>query len=160
MAPTAITNPNHREITLYNGHQNEVAVSTNNLVELIAFTPPINSQFLLESIITPVIKLFDGSGNEIPADSVLFIGRQTPGEEVPVFAPGQIPYRAFRDLTTAEQRNRDNRATLRQMLNKGSTKGYMFSEEQKLVVYIRASVTVDLDQAGTAFEIPVKYQTR
>lgn len=151
----AIQNPMMRTLPLYIGQENEAPVSNLNMVEILRFRPALNSFFVLDSEIVPIIKLYDSAGNEIPAGSLIYFARQRPGDQVPTFLPGSILYARHRDLSTTQQRNRDNRPTLRASLGAGIT----FREEEDLKIFVKSAVVVDKTQPGTTFEFPVRYQT-
>lgn len=122
---------------------------------MLVFRPPVGTFYGVPRSIRPVLKLYDSGGTQVPGSTRVFVGKKRPGESSIAWAPGAIDYYAFRDLTTAQQRDVRNAPTLTHDL--GATLG--FREEDELVLGVEGSTAVDVSQTGTAVEFDVGYQT-
>lgn len=122
---------------------------------LIAWTPPVGTFYGVSRVLLPVLKLFQTGGAQIAAGSRVFVGKMRPGDSSPTFAPGSIDYYSFFDLTTAQQRNADNRRTLEVDLGAH----LVLREEESLVLFLDSPTAFDPLEPGTAIELTVGYQT-
>lgn len=138
-----------------NGAQNAQATVAGTLSKLISWKAPVGTFYDVPSVVIPVLKLFATGGAQVPGTTKLFFGKQRPGDNQPRLADGPVLYFAFRDLSTAEQRNADNRATLAHDIGAR----IVLREEEELVIYAEGSVAIDPTEAGTAIEFPVGYAT-
>lgn len=137
------------------GNRNAQATVANVRSKLIAWKPPVGTFYGVKQVIVPVLKLLQAGGAQVSGSCRLYFGKQRPGDSSPVFAPGALDYFAFRDLSTAEQRNADNRATLAVDLGASIT----LREEEELVIYAEGPEVIDPTEAGTAIELVVEYAT-
>lgn len=149
-------NPDH------NSNETAQANVANARTLIYAWSPPNNTRYILgdpsvERQATlrpgeffPVIKLLQSGGAELPGDSlIVFAARSAKAERRTELQA--IRYHVFRDLTTAEQRNRDYRGSvLTQLEGRVHVKEGNFLE-----VYLESSAVLSPSQAGVTFELPV-----
>lgn len=121
----------------------------NNTVYYVG-DPNVNPNVLGDGELLPVIKLLQDGGAEIDGDSLLAFAVRAPKEETPRFA-GHVRYHVFRDLSTAQQRNKDHLSSVVLQL-RGKVE---LSESNRIEVHLQSPDTVDLSEAGTSFEVPV-----
>lgn len=149
-----------RDLKLYLGHPTQYTTAANAagiISPILRFRPENNSFFALPRILYPVLKLFKNNGNQIDPSSVLIFGKQMPGEDVPEYVPGVVPYLNAYDLTTSQQASKENSGP-------GSTmefdlgKGQPFREEEELVIFLKSPDVVDLTQTGSRIDFTVKYR--
>lgn len=121
-----------------------------NNTQLIVGSPVVENGAVREGQFYPVIKLVDSSGDQIDGNTVIYIaGRADKSDrknELVAFR-----YHAFRDLSTAEQRNRDYRGAVLQQLE-GMAR---IHESNLLEVYLDGPDVADISHASTTFELPV-----
>lgn len=110
----------------------------------------VNPKVLSKGELLPVIKLFEDGGTEIDGDSLIAFAVRADKQELETHA-GFVRYHVFRDLSTAQQRNRDHLQSVLTQLN-GRVR---LAETARLEVHIESPQVVDLDEAGTTFEVPV-----
>lgn len=114
---------------------------------------PDNVGLTMGRIFTPVIKLFDNAGDQIPGNTQVFMGKKVAGSATETLAPGVFTLESFYDLTTAQQRNAENKAALAQDLGMG----IRLREGEQMIFYFLGSAAIDWTQAGTAFEFPMTW---
>ena len=89
---------------------------------------------------TPLIaKLKDSSGDELPADTEIVLGIQTPSKHT----PDEIAftnYDIYRELSLAKQSNEENQDLLHISLDE---QGYRIFPDYKLIIQINSSAQVD-----------------
>lgn len=162
IAAKQAANSRTRDLKLYLGHPTQAPTLGVNAVgilsPIITFQPENNSFFALPRMIYPVIKLFKADGTQIDPGSTIAFAKQMPGEDVPVFAKGVVPYFSPHDLTTQQQRSREN-AGPGSTMEFDLSEGMPFRESEQLIVYLKSPSVVDLNQAGTSFELTVRYRT-
>lgn len=138
-----------------NGARNAQATVAGTRSKLIAWKPPVGTFYGVPRRIVPVLKLLANGGAQVPASTRLYFGKQRPGDASPVFAPGSVDMFAFFDLSTAAQRNADNRPTL--AVDLGAM--IQLREEEELVIYADGPTAIDPTEAGTTIELDVDYAT-
>lgn len=138
-----------------NGARNAQATVANVRSKLIAWKPPVGTFYGVDQVIVPILKLLANGGAQVSGVTRLYFGKQRPGDASPVFAPGSVDYYAFADLSTAEQRNADNRDTL--AVDLGAR--IVLREEEELVIYAEGPTAIDPTEAGTTIELVVNYAT-
>lgn len=140
-----------RGIKLHHGHDYvTVEANTANVRSRVLTVTPPNGVFLtFARVLQPVIKLLTSAGAQIGANTKVYIGKQRPGDSSPTYLPGVFTLQSFHDLTTAQQRNAENRPTLAQDLGAG----VLLREQESLVIEVDSPGVIDWTQAGTAFEI-------
>lgn len=138
-------------------HQHEFVTTQANTAgvrsKIMEITPPNGVFVAVARLLQPVIKLLKSGGGQISPASKVYVGKKRPGDSSPEFAPGVFTLQSFSDLTTAQQRSSDNRATLTVDLGKGIG----VREQETIVIEIESPDVVDFDQAGTAFEFPAEW---
>lgn len=140
-----------RKLKLYHGHE-YVATLTPNTAgvrsRVMVVTPPNGVFLVLARLFAPVVKLLADGGAQIAPSTKVYIGKQRPGDSSPTFLPGVFTLQSFYDLTTAQQRNAENRSTLVQDLGAGIA----LREQESLVIEVESPDVIDWTEAGTAFE--------
>ncbi|NJK45625.1 MAG: hypothetical protein HC933_16355 [Pleurocapsa sp. SU_196_0] len=121
-----------------------------NLKPLLEITTPDGLTLFYMNPLKILAKLFDGAGDEMPADTALFIFKSAPGKDfnTPV---RKIPYANYYGATVVQQRNAEfEQNTVHDL---GGVSGIENPEGHKFVVMYQSSATVDLTKAGTTFEV-------
>lgn len=139
-----------RGIKLHHGHD-YVSVESNTAnvrSRVFTVTPPNGVFITVARLLQPVIKLLTSAGAQVSASTKVYVGKQRPGDSSPTYLPGVFTLQSFYDLTTAQQRNAENRPTLAQDLGMG----VLLREQESLVIEVEGPDVIDWTQAGTAFE--------
>ncbi|MCA9839809.1 MAG: hypothetical protein KC422_23070 [Trueperaceae bacterium] len=129
----------------------EVSNLTQTLQPFAQITTPEGASYRYLDPLDIKAKLYDDGGNELPANSSIYIAKRRSGEDFPMFIR-KIPYAGYFDLTMAQQRDRRYEHETLHDLGAGYQEIYC-PEDHTLEIYIEASVTVDRSQAETIFEI-------
>jgi hypothetical protein len=137
------------------GNRNAQATTAGVRSKLIAWKPPVGTFYGVAKGLIPTLKLLQTGGAQVSGSCRLFVGKQRPGDASPVFAPGPIDMFPFVDLSTAEQRDADNRSTL--AVDLGAK--IVLREEEELVIYADGPEAIDPTEAGTTIEFNVDYAT-
>ena len=119
-------------------------------------TPPNNVFLAVPRFLLPVIKLFKSDGSQVSADTRIFVGKRRPGDMVPTFAPGAFEYLPFFDLTTAQQRDGDNKGNL----NPDLGKGILLREQEDMLIQFEGPDPIDWTKPGTTFEFDVEWNAQ
>lgn len=141
----------NRTIKIHHDHeyveernQNVANIRSSGLV----IAPPNNTFLFIDRLFLPVIRLFDNAGELISGSTRVYLSKKRPGDLVPTPVPGVFRLNSFNDLTSSEQRNRDNRATLVQDLGVSIS----LREQETLLIEFEGPDVIDWTQAGTTFE--------
>lgn len=140
-----------RQLKVYNGHE-YVIVKPNAagiVSPILILEPPANSFFDFKRIFTPVIALADSAGELIDPGSTVSFAMQRANEQVPTYLPGVFALQDFNDLTTAQQRNADNRQTLTQDLGLGA----LIQEQDRLLINLKSPDVVDWTKSTVEFPV-------
>lgn len=89
-----------------------------------------------------IFDLRDNAGNKISGASRLVIATRGPADEVPKFHRA-LPFSIWRDLTTAEQRNEDYKATLISQADLNTDLGIEILEGHQLQLFVEGPQAVD-----------------
>lgn len=98
----------------------------------------------------PVLNLVDSGGAQIPGESLLVLVARADKSERRTEL-GHIRYHAFRDLSTAQQRDKDYRGSVLAQLQ-GRVR---INESNHLEVYLESTAVADVSHTATTFELPV-----
>lgn len=146
-----------RQIKLHHRHEfvaQRTANTANVRSRVLVITPPNNTFITVERVLQAVIKLFAVGGAQVDPNTRVFVGKRRPGESSPTFLPGEFTLQSFYDLSTAEQRNAENRVTLGQDLGSG----ILLREQEELIIEVEGPDVIDWDNTGTAFEFTAGWQ--
>jgi hypothetical protein len=135
--------------------------------EVTTYTPVADHSVPLLSIKTPkgatyrypnpfnlILKLYDGSDDQIPHSSYLVIGKTRPGQDYPTFIR-KISYAGYYDLSESNQRDQKYvQATLHDLGSEIAA--ISCPEDHVLNVYAHSSVVVDTSKDDTRFETTVQ----
>jgi len=124
----------------------------NRKVSVLEFVVPEGATYLLKNEAELVMKLFDGSGNEIPPSSFVYFYKKRKGEDGEIFLT-KMSYGPFFDLTPGEQRN--DKFAKRTRVDLGVAPGARFTEGDAIQVWVESPAVVDLTHANTRFELTV-----
>jgi len=140
-----------RSVKIHPDHAYVVA-KTSNTANVrsggLVIEAPNNVFLVLDQFFGPVIKLFTSAPAALSASTRVFVGKKRKGDDTPTFLPGVFTLHDFSDLTTAQQRDRDNQDTLVQDLGRGM----VLREGEQMIVEFDGPDVIDWTQAGTAFE--------
>lgn len=144
-----------RVVKLHHKHEyvTTFANTANVRSKVMEITPPNGVFLAVARILGAVIKLYKSGGSQVSGNTKVYFGKRRPGDSSPQFAPGVFTLQSFVDLTTAQQRSSDNRATLAQDLGLGIG----LREQETLVIEVEGPDVIDWDAAGTAFEFPAEW---
>lgn len=144
-----------RVIKLHHKHEfvTTQANTANVRSKILEITPPNGVFVAVPRLLQAVIKLMKSGGAQIAGHSKVYLGKKRPGDSSPRFADGVFTLQSFVDLTTAQQRSSDNRATLTVDLGQGIS----VREQETIVVEIESPDVIDWTAAGTAFEFPAEW---
>ncbi|MCX7782151.1 MAG: hypothetical protein N2318_00730 [Meiothermus sp.] len=150
-------NPAARPITvLYTGPE-FTPHSGRQRVKIGTFTVPRGATWVLPNPLPLILKFYDGSGNQIPPDSDVFIAKRSRPDDHPEFI-AKVQYAAYYDLTEAQQRDAKYYQNILQTLAPlrvgAQIQAIRFRQEEQIEIYVESSVAVDLTQPGTRFELP------
>lgn len=147
-----------RTLKLHQDHEHVLtkqATVANVRSTLLEFRPPVGTFYGVARSLALVLKLVATGGAQVAGSTRLFLGKRRPGETSVAWAPGAIDYYAFRDLTTAQQRDIRNRPSVTADL--GAMLG--LREEDVLVIGVEGPTAIDPTEAAFAVEFEVGYQT-
>ncbi len=125
----------------------------NRKVVVAKYTVPANTAMMLKNGAQLVMKLADGSGNEISRDSYVYLYKKQSGFDGEQFL-AKIPYSAFFDLAVGEQRNERYKDVTRVHFAVPRPATY-FGPEDELQIWVESADAVDFNHANTIFELEV-----
>lgn len=152
MGTKVTLNPNHPYATTAQGN----VANVQSLV--LAWRTPDNTVLRYGSgvdgagrgAVFPAIKLYTSGGVEIDRNTVITLaGRAAQDRTKREFV--SFEYGVFADLSSAEQRSTDYKASVRQLLGQVAR----ITEGNSFEVYLDGPDVVDLTRSGTVFELPV-----
>lgn len=120
-------------------------------IEVAKYTVPDNTRFGLENGAQLVMKLYDGSGNEISRDTYVYIYAKRGGFDGEEFV-AKIPYSVYYDLSIGDQRNQKFRDQTRVNFAK-PVKGVALGPGDELQIWVESPDVVDMTDGKTVFEI-------
>lgn len=135
---------------LHTSEDARVTTSDIPLKPLIEFLTPDGATYFYRNPLQIVAKLFDATGAELPADTLLYIFKSAPGKDfnTPVRV---IPYSNYFGMSVVQQRSAEFAQNTFHSL--GNPSGIENPEGHKLVVMYESTVSCDMTRAGTTFEI-------
>jgi len=125
----------------------------NRKVVVAKYTVPANTALMLKNGAQLVMKLADGSGNEISRDSYVYLYKKQSGFDGEQFL-AKIPYSAFFDLAVGDQRNERYKDVTRVRFAVPKLAAY-FGPEDELQIWVESADAVDFNHANTIFELEV-----
>lgn len=144
-----------REMKIHARHEyvTRSANTANVRSKVLAIKPPNGTFLVVRRILEAVIKLYKSGGSQLDPNTKVYIGKQRPGDASPTYAPGVFTLQSFYDLTSAQQRSSDNRATLAQDLGAGIA----LREQETLLIELEGPDVVNWANAASTFEFPVNW---
>jgi len=119
----------------------DVAVKSNTAnvkTEIFRLTAPDRIRYTLLSGTPFVIKLYDSTPTEIPANSELYISVKIPAQDTPIEIK-KFSYAPFSNLSVAEQMNVDNQEALRIDIPRGKV---TIEEVEAIIIELKSSSVV------------------
>ncbi len=125
----------------------------NRKVVVAKYTVPANTAVMLQNGAQLVMKLADGSGNEISRDSYVYLYKKQSGFDGEQFI-AKIPYSAFFDLAVGEQRNERYKDVTRVAFAVPKPAVFLGAEDE-LQIWVESADQVDFSNSATIFELEV-----
>ena len=125
----------------------------NRKVIVAKYTVPPNTAAMLENGAQLVMKLADGSGNEISRDSYVYFYKKQSGFDGEKLI-AKVPYSTFFDLAIGDQRNERYKDGTRVQF---AVPAYaaLFKSGDELQVWVESADSVDFSHANTIFELEI-----
>ncbi len=123
----------------------------NRKVAVAKYTVPANTALAIQNGAQLIMKLADGSGNEISRDSYVYFYVKRSGFDGEEFV-SKLPYSAFFDLTVAEQRNAEFNSET-QLIFAIPKKAIALGPEDELQIWVESADAVDFTNAATLLEL-------
>lgn len=133
------------------------ANTPNVISPLLFITTPHGTEYIYSNPSQIIAKLFDTGGVQIPHNSALFLFVRRPGEDFGSFMR-KFVYAPYFDLTIGQQRDVRNAPAITQALGAVNLAAIRAKERYVVEFWVRSALAIDLNRAGTAFEIKVAEQ--
>jgi hypothetical protein len=99
-----------------------------------------------------IFDLRDNTGQPITGASRVVVASRTPADEFPKFHRA-LPYSIFRDLSTAQQRNEDYKATIIGQSDLNTGPGIEIPEAAQLMLYLDSPQVIDWTKSFVQFDV-------
>jgi hypothetical protein len=140
-----------RRITHQSAEVTQFATAANFNSKLLEIKTPEGAFYRFVNPMSLILKLLTTGGQQIPANSSIFLFKRAPGSDFGQFIR-KIAYSPYFDLTESLQRDvRFRDATLHDL--GAGVAGIDLPEDYTLEVWVESPVEINLSEAGTRFEV-------